>query len=219
MSDLFREIDEEIRREKMQRLWQRHGTLLILLAVLLLAAAGGWRYYQWQKASAAQEESAKFAQAISLSQDSKGAEADAIFKQLAESGHGGYRMLAGFRAAADLAVTDRQGAVKAFDALAADGNLTPVLHDLARIRAATLVVDTATYEEMGTRVEGLASAGGAWRNSARELMGLVSYRTNDVEAAGKWFDQIVADREAPPSQRQRAQLMLELVRGGPVPKS
>jgi hypothetical protein len=219
MSDLFREIDEELRREKFERLWQRHGTLIVVLVVLALAAFGGWRYYMWQKASSAEASGVTFEQAISLSKAGKAKEADALFDKLAASGSGGYRILASFRSAADRAQSDKPGAVKAFDALAADANLPQVLRDLARIRAATLQVDSASYQDMASRVEGLASAGGAWRNSARELMGLVSYRTGELESAGKWFDQIVVDREAPPSQRQRAQLMLELVRGGPVPKS
>jgi hypothetical protein len=219
MSDLFREIDDELRREKFERLWQRHGTLLVVVVLLALAAFGGWRYYMWQKTSAAEADGVAFEQAISLSKAGKAAEADAMFDKLAASGHGGYRILAGFRSASDLAQKDKAAAVKAFDALAADTGLSQVLRELAQIRAATLLVDSVSYQEMGSRIEALASAGGAWRNSARELMGLVSYRTGDLESAGKWFDQIVVDREAPPSQRQRAQLMLELVRGGPVPKS
>lgn len=219
MSDLFREVDEEVRRDQMMKIWQRYGTLIVIGVAVLLAGIGGWRYYQHREAVAAQASGASFAEAVALAKDGKLKEADVIFGKLADSGVAGYRPLARLRYAADLAVTDKAAAVKAYDAMAQDTTLGPLLQDLAKLRAAMLLVDSASYEEIAGRVEGLASAGGAWRNSARELMGLASYRKGDLASAGKWFDQLVVDPQVSPGQRQRAELMLELVRSGPVPKT
>jgi len=55
-----------------------------------------------------------------------------------------------------------------------------------------------------------------WRHSARELLGLAALKAGDYEAAGRWFDQIASDREAPPALRQRVNIYLELVRSGPA---
>ena len=46
MSDIFREVDEEVRREKLQQLWERHGNLIVAAALLVVLAVGGWRGYE-----------------------------------------------------------------------------------------------------------------------------------------------------------------------------
>ena len=43
MSDIFDEVDEEVRREQFKKLWERYGNLFVALAVLIVAAVGGWR--------------------------------------------------------------------------------------------------------------------------------------------------------------------------------
>ncbi len=219
MSDFFREIDEEVRRDQIAKLWQKYGTLVIVLLALVIAGIGGWRFYRDRQVQAAQVIGASFEDAAKLAKGGKDAEAEAAFSKIANENSGGYRMLARFRAASALAKNDAPAGVKAFDALAGDASLDPVLQDLARIRAATLLVDTAAYQEISARVEGLAMPGNAWRNSARELLGLSSLKAGDTDKAGRWFDQVIVDPKAAPSQRQRAELMLELVRSGPAPKS
>jgi len=46
VSDIFREVDEEVRRDQFKKLWERYGIFFIALAVLFVAAVGGWRGYQ-----------------------------------------------------------------------------------------------------------------------------------------------------------------------------
>ena len=47
MSDIFREVDEEVRGEKLKQLWERHSNLIVALALLVVLAVGGWRGYDW----------------------------------------------------------------------------------------------------------------------------------------------------------------------------
>jgi len=219
MSDLFREVDEEVRRDQIARIWQRHGALISAVVVLLVLAVAGWRYYEFRRVQAAQAAAAEFEQALSLAKADKTAEAKVAFDKIAAGGSGGYALFARFRAAAEQAKTDVPGAVKTFDAIANDASVSAVLQDLARIRAATLLVDTADTKEISARIEGLATPTNAWRNGARELLGLAAYRAGDLEGAGKWFDALIVDPSATTAERQRAELMLELVRGGALPKS
>jgi hypothetical protein len=49
LGDIFREIDEELRQEKYEKLWQRYGKLIIAAAVVLIlsvASYKGWEQYQ-----------------------------------------------------------------------------------------------------------------------------------------------------------------------------
>ena len=68
MSDIFNEVDEELRREQLKKLWDRYGILIITLAVLFVAAVGGWRGYQWWEGKKAAEAGSAFDAAVLLSE-------------------------------------------------------------------------------------------------------------------------------------------------------
>ena len=40
MSDIFREVDEEVQRDQVENLWKRYQTPVIVLAILIVAATG-----------------------------------------------------------------------------------------------------------------------------------------------------------------------------------
>ena len=99
MSELFDEIDEEVRREQLKKLWDRYSIYFIALMVLVVAAVGGWRGYQYLEAKKAAEAGAIFEKAVELSEQGKHAEAETAFADLAAKAPSGYRTLARLRAA------------------------------------------------------------------------------------------------------------------------
>lgn len=210
MSDIFHEVDEEVRREKLQQLWERHSNLIIALALLVVLGVGGWRGYEWWENQKAAEAGAAFEAAISLGEADKHAEAQAAFAKVAKDGTSGYRMLARFREANELSKTDAAAAVKAFDALAADSSIGRTLQDAAAVRAGLIAVDTATLPEMTTRLEPLTAADRPFRHIARELLALAAYKAGDSAAAQKWFDLIATDAETPSGTRQRIDVLMTL---------
>ena len=98
MADIFHEVDEEVRRERLQKLWERYGTYFIALAVLVVLGVGAWRGYQWWQDKQAAAAGAKFEAALVLSQQGKHSEAEAAFAEIAAKAPAGYAMLARFRA-------------------------------------------------------------------------------------------------------------------------
>src|SRR5689334_14370895 len=123
VSDIFREVDEEVRRERLQQLWTRYGHFAVAGALLLVLAIGGWRGYQWWQSKKAAEAGAQFETALQLAGDGKHEQALAAFDKLAQDGTASYRTLARFRAAEELARQDPQAAVRAYEALSADSRL------------------------------------------------------------------------------------------------
>jgi len=210
LSDIFNEVDEEIRREKLKQLWERHQSLIIGGAILIVVAVGGWRGYQWWQARQAAEAGAAFQSAMALSTDGKHAEAEAAFAKVAETGTGGYRELARMQAAAEAAQQDPKAAVQAYDALAADARVSDTLRDLAALRAGLLLVDTASYDELRKRLEQVAGPERPFRNSAREILALSALRANDIAAARQWSEQVMSDPTASAGQRRRIQMLLAL---------
>jgi hypothetical protein len=210
LSDIFREVDEEVRRERLQQLWERHGNLLVALALLIVLGVGGWRGYDWWENRKAAESGAAFEAAVVLAESGKQAEAQTAFSKLAKEGSSGYRTLARFREAAELAKTDSAAAVKAYASLAAESGLGRSLQDLAAIRAGLILVDTATPAELATRLEPLTATDRPFRHTARELLALGAWRAGDAAAAKRWFDLIAADVETPAGTRQRIEVLMTL---------
>jgi hypothetical protein len=214
LADIFHEVDEEVRRERLQKLWERYSIHIIAAAVLVVAGIGAWRGYEWWLGKQAAAAGAKFEQALTLSEQGKHTEAEQAFAKIAADAPAGYRVLARLRAAAELAHEKPADAVKAYDQIAADGSLGQTLQDLAALRAGMLMVDSAAFAELEKRLAPLTEAGRTFRASARELLALSAWRNNDTAAARKYIDMIAADAETPPGARARAEVLSALIAGG-----
>jgi hypothetical protein len=217
VSELFDEVDEDVRREQLKKLWDQYSIYIVAAAFLVVAAVGGWRGYQYLEAKKAAEAGAAFDKAIELSEQNKSAEAEAAFNNLAATAPSGYRMLARLRAAAEIAAHDPQAAVKLYDEISADRSIGALEQELARVRAAGLLVDTATYPTMVQRLEASTAPQATFRHTARELLALSAWHANDTTAARKWLDLIANDAETPPGLRSRAEALQALL--PPVAKS
>lgn len=213
MSDIFQEVDEEVRRERLQKLWEKYSIFIIAGAVLIVASIGGWRGYEYWQTKKAGEAGAAFEAAVDLSTAGKHAEAEAAFAKIAADAPAGYRALAKLRAAAELAQTDSKKALEAYDALANDSSLDQTLRDLAAVRAGMLLVDSAPLAEMQRRLQALTEPARPFRHSARELIALSAWRNGDAATAKKYIDMIAADQETPPGTRTRAEILSALLAG------
>jgi hypothetical protein len=217
VSELFDEVDEDVRRDQLKKLWDQYSIYIIALALLIIAGVGGWRGYQYLEAQKAAEAGAAFDKAVELSEANKHAEAEAAFADLAAKAPSGYRILARLRTAAEIANRDKTAAAKMFDDIAADTSVGAPERDLAKMRAAQLLLETSSYPNMLQRLEPATAAGATFRHSARELLALSAWRANDTTAARQWLDLIANDGETPPSLRSRAEALQALL--PPVAKS
>lgn len=211
MADIFQEVDEEVRREQLKKLWDRYGVLFIALAVLIVVGVGAWRGYQYWQNKKAAETGTQFEQAASLAEQGKHAEAQAAFDKIAADGPSGYRVLARLRAATELANTDAKAAVAAYDAISGDASLDQSFRDLAALRGAMLLVDTAPLDEIRRRLEPLTEPGRTFRHSAREMLALSAWRNNDAATAKRYVDMINDDPETPQGVRSRIELLSALL--------
>jgi hypothetical protein len=211
VADIFQEVDEEVRREQLKKLWQRYGNYIIAACILVIVAVGAWRGYEWWETKKAAEAGAAFEQAVTLAESGKHQEAEAAFAKLAADGTAGYRVLARLREAAELARTDRKAAVKAYDGIAADRGVGQVIQDLATLRAGFLAIDSSSYGDMRARLEPLTGPERTFRHSARELLALSAWKEGDMGAARQWADMIITDPQTPPGTRSRAEVLSELI--------
>ncbi|MEH2476987.1 hypothetical protein V1282_000344 [Nitrobacteraceae bacterium AZCC 2146] len=211
MSELFNEVDEDLRREQLKKLWDRYSLFIIAIAILIVAGVGGWRGYSYLEAKKSAEAGAAFDRAVDLSEQNKHAEAEAAFTKLAAEAPSGYRALARLRAASEASSRDPQAAVKLYDDIAADRSVAATEQDLAKIRAGALLLETAPYNAMLARLEPASTITGTYRHSARELLALSAWRANNAVATRQWLDMIANDGETPASLRTRAEALQALL--------
>ena len=214
MTDFFREVDEDVRRERALQLLSKYQYLFIGLAVVLVAATAAWSIWDTRRTAAAEAAGGRYEAALQLAHDGKSAEAQAAFDALAKEAPPGYRTLAKLRAADELAAHDPEAARKAYDALASEPGYDPAFQDVARLRSAMLFVDQADPKEVEQKLSPLATGSFPYRNSVRELLALAALKRDDFAAAGRWLDAIVTDPAAPAALRQRAEAFLSLVQAG-----
>jgi hypothetical protein len=209
---LFREVDEEVRRQKLQDLWNRWGNIFIAVSaavILIVAGYKGWQYWQTRQAEIAAR---GYFAAVTLAQAGKADEAAKRFAEVAAGHHRGYALLARLNLAAqDAAAGRRDEAVKVYDEIAASASVDPNLRTAARIRSSLLLVDTAPREEIIRRVGDLNAPDNVWRNEAREILALAAYRARDFNEADRLMNDVVLDQETPQNLRQRAQIMISLL--------
>ena len=215
-NEFIREVNEDYRRDQVAEIWRRYSGAIIAVALLVVAGVGGWRYWQHDQRVRAEAASEKFETANRLAKDGKSAEAEKAFTALEADAPAGYRLLSRFRSATETAKGDPAAGASDYEALAADTTLSDGLRDLARLRAALLRLDQPNPDAALASLQGLAAPTGAFRHTAREMLGLVALKRGEYDAAGRWFDQITADPQTPQNLRQRIEVYAALVAGGPV---
>jgi hypothetical protein len=216
MSDtqFIREIDEELRRERLMKLWERYGLYAVGAAFLVVAATAGWRGWEWYQTREGLKAGSRFEAALLLAESGKHAEAEQEFAALTKDANWGYRLLSRMRLAAEIGARDAAAGAAAYDAIAADGSIDVAIREVARLRAALLLVDIAQVAEIAARVEPLMISTSPFRFSSREILALARYKAGEREAARAIFAELAADPETPPALRNRAEVMLALASVG-----
>ena len=204
MSEILRDIEKELKRDRWRNLWQAWRTQIMFgLSALFLGAIvlGVLFAYNKQKVESA---SSTFDTALAL----QGKSALNAFSALAEQG-GVYGALASFHEAAMLARENkRKKAIAIYDRLAENNTLTAPLQDLARLYSAQLALNRAPYAVIAEKLHPAISPSGFLRYSALEVLALAALIDNNPQQARKFLQPLVEDAAAPDTLSARARLML-----------
>lgn len=206
----IREVNEELRSDQFKTAWRRLGPVVMAIAAMIVLGTAGWRGYEYWRETAASSSGDQFLAAIKLADEGKTDEALAALKVLEDEGHGAYPVLARMRSATvEAQKGNAAAAIETFAAIGNDTGVPDVLRDVARLRAAWLLIDNGTYEQVSAQVEAMATPRSSMRHSAREALGLAAYKAGDMAKARDWFSQITEDSETPRNVSSRAQIMLD----------
>ena len=207
-----REVNEELRRERLQSLWKNYGLIVIGVAVLIVAAVAGSQAWDYYKSSVAARNGDAFNDATVALEAGNTEEGLAELEQIAAEGTPEYAALAQLRAGNLEAGNDKpREALARFEEVAGTSGIPQFLRDFATLRAGQVMVDTASLDEVSARLQPLATDGSAYRFSANEAIALAAYKAGEYEQAREGFEALVSTQGSPRALAQRANIMLELM--------
>lgn len=206
----IREVNDELRSEQVKMAWRKFAPIIIGAALLIVLGTAGYRGYEYWHSHRSSGAGDQFLAALTLANEGKNDEATAALAALEKDGYGAYAVLARMRSATVQAQKgDAAAAIAAFTDIGKDNSVPQVIRDVAHMRAAWLLIDTGTYEQVSAEVEAMATPTDAMRHSAREALGLAAYKAGDMARAREWFEQITEDAEAPRNVANRARMLLD----------
>jgi len=210
VSDIFSEVEEEVRRERWEKLWKNYNGVIIAAAAIIVTAVAGWQAWDRYQLSQREAASATFNNAMTIAEAGNITEAETALTALASDGPAGYAMLAEFQ----LVKTDLlQGRVEQATArlreLAAEDSL---LGHAARIQLAWILAETGTREEIEGLIAPLQGAESPWRFAAAEVDAFLDLKAGDRDAAAAGYQALAVDPGVPEGQRQRAGAIAQFLR-------
>ncbi len=200
----LREVDENLRRDKMSDFAKRYGKWLIVGVVLFLAAIAGWLYWQDRQKQQAAAQSEDLSAAYMDIGAGKTAQAKQRLQALESADGDVIKALALLtQAALALDANDRAGALAKYKALA-DGDMPAPYQELGLIRATALEFDAIKPEEVIARLQPMAKPGEPWFGTAGEMTAMAYLKQGQKQPAAKMFAAIAADKTVPETLRSRA---------------
>jgi hypothetical protein len=219
--DIFDEVDEDLRAERVQNLFRRYGGLIVAAAVLVVVAAGAWQAWRWWDARRDADAASAYLAAMWTADGlrpgddkSRAAAAGKAFAAVVPHAPPGYATLARLRAAALLAdAGDLPAATVIWDEVAGDGAADRLLRDLASLNWVQHQLDHGDPAALRARLGPLTAPDNAWRALALETEGLLDMRTGQTAAAREIFQRLARDATAPDGVRGRASGLLSRLGG------
>jgi len=207
VADIFQEVEEDVRRERAEKLWKRFAPLVLGVAVaivLVVAGVTGWRHYV---ASERAESSDKFNAAVAQAIAGDRTGAVAALGTLAQKSREPYATLARLRQAALLAEGGDKAAAATFADAAAKAD-DPLVKQYAELMSVVQGIGSEDPDAVISRLEPMAADGRPWRNLARDYLAFVAFKKGDIALARRNWEAIVQDEQSAPSQKGRATELL-----------
>jgi len=200
-----KEVDEELRKERLNTFMTRYGTWIIVGVVLLLAAVGGMIWWRSHQQAQAAEQGESMLQALDSMESGNRNAAKAKIDAIAESDVEGYRVAALFaRASTQSDGGNAAGAIATLRTIAEDQQVAEPYRQAALIRQTALEFDRLQPQAVVRRLSALARPGQPWFGSAGELVGMAQLKMRRPDLAGPLFQRIGRDESVPDTIRTRA---------------
>lgn len=219
MVDFFNEVDEDLRGQQTRELLNKWLPWAIGAVVLIVAVAGGWWGWEAWRTSEAHAAAAAYDRGLKAMDAENAAGADAAFAEAAGKSTTAYKAMALMqRAGIAIRANKLEDAVKFFDEAAKVARSEPIIADAAALKAAYVLMDTATFADIEKRLKPLAEDGRPYRPLAMEALAMAKLNAGKVAEARTDLVALSLILDAPEGLRQRSQATIQEIDAGVAPK-
>lgn len=206
MSDIFREVEEEVRQERLQQWWKKYGDYVIAGVSVVVIVVAGWKLWQHYEQQQRLKASSKFESAMQMAGAGQNDLAAQAFAQIAKQAPSGYATVAEMSRADGLLASGRTNDAVGIYMKLAESNKNG-LGDIARMRAAWAQADTISADDLKKLLAPLNDGKSQWRFMAQELLAYKAFKDGHTDEALKQFKALAAENGATASVKQRAEAM------------
>lgn len=199
MSDFFKELEEDIREERIINLWRKYGNYIIGLALVIVIGTSAYVLWEYMKHKNQLKHHVSFLQAIELVQKGKKEDAIRAFHDLAEEG-GGYGKLAQLYEASLISNPE-----DLYAKISQQNVADPALSKLPKLLMAARALDKS---EVLVSLEPLTAPNNAWAPLALELLALANIKKGDQVEAAKIYINMLKSTSLTQDEKARAEMML-----------
>jgi len=205
----IQEVTDEVRQDRMFRLWKKYSPYGIGAVIAIVAVTAGMNWMKHREIEQARQTGGAF-----LASDIASVEDQEV---LLVSVEGSAEALARLRLAAATADSgDTEGAAALYREVADDARLGPLYTDLARLQAVRVSAATIGRDEAEAELAPLTAEDAPYRMLALELRAAIRLNAGDTEAAHADLNEIIGNPAATRESTERA-LALLLSSGGEIP--
>ena len=198
MADIFDEIEEDLRRDRMTLLWQRYGNFILGFAILIVIGVAGNQGYDYWRESRAQAAGDAFFEAVIANEPLDAL--NSISTELPD----GYKMLAKFRMAALQADNkDKTNAEQSYLALSRDVAIDPFYRETALLLSVMNAPEAVNKNELIERISGLTEFAGPLQGLALETTAGLYLKLDNPKKAISTLSRASELADISPSLRQR----------------
>ena len=213
MSDIFHEVEEDVRRERFEKLWKQYGDYAIAAVAVIIIAVAGFKFWQRYETQQRLNASSAFFAAQQMAASGDGAAGAAAYASMVKNAPRGYAAVGQLAEADALYAAGNNADAIALYKKIAENSSSP-LAPVARVRAAWATVDTAPKSEIEALLAPLNDNTSAWRFVAREILAYADYHSVEMTAAGKEFASLAAEKDASETIQARAKAMADFIKAG-----
>ncbi|WP_338424433.1 tetratricopeptide repeat protein [Sphingopyxis kveilinensis] len=205
---LLQEVDEAVRKDRLDTIMQRYGRWIIGGVAAILLAFGGYLYWNHRQDVARGEQAEELVAALDKLQANQPRAAASELEKIAAEGTPAYRAAAMMQQANIKAgAGDLKAAAALMAKVAADTEVDQSLRDLALIRQTAFEYDTLKPEAVIARMKPMVDAkdpASSWFASAAELSATAHYQLGQFDQAGALYGRIAKLPDVTKSLQSRA---------------
>ena len=208
----FREVEEDLQKEQLKKVWDKYGTLIVIVVVAALSFAAGFEGFKAWREELRQRDSIAYENAKILIEQQDFEAAIKVLDEIAVKAKTGYGITAAIEKATLLVeIGQKEDGILELEKVYQNSKTPKVFKDLVAIKMAGYLIDDGSKEKILALIEPLTYESSAWRSLALELKALLFLREGNKKFAVNYLNSIINDNSAHQRIRARAVEMVSVL--------